>query len=104
MKRVTSSDSLAEAGHLKNLLEQAGIECFIRNEQLSGGIGEIPFLECAPELWVLDDARAADAARLIEAAKAPAENTTSWRCAECGELNEGQFAACWRCGAEDGAG
>lgn len=104
MKRVTTSESLAEIGHLKNLLEQAGVDCIIRNEQLVGGLGEIPFLECTPELWVLDDALAAEAERLIAASRAPVENAASWRCGRCGEDNEGQFAACWRCGSRDGAG
>ncbi|HEX5419569.1 MAG TPA: DUF2007 domain-containing protein [Gammaproteobacteria bacterium] len=100
MKRVYASEFLAEVGHFRNLLEQAGIACFIRNEQLSGAMGEIPFLECLPELWVLRDDELPRAKRLIdqqgETVAAP-----DWRCPSCGERNEGQFAACWRCGAED---
>ena len=55
MKRLTAHESLAHIGHLKNLLEQSGIACIIKNDQLSGGLGEIPFLDCLPELWVLQD-------------------------------------------------
>lgn len=97
MKRVFSSEFLAEVAHLKNLLEQAGIVCTIRNEQLSGGLGEIPFLDCLPELWV-DDREVERARRLIDDQQriVPA---ASWRCAECGETVEGQFAICWQCGA-----
>ncbi|MBN1239281.1 MAG: DUF2007 domain-containing protein [Gammaproteobacteria bacterium] len=100
MKRVHSSESLPEIGHLKNLLEQAGIACVVRNEQLSGGLGEIPFLECLPELWVLDDADLPRARRLIEQQQ---ESITApaWRCAACGSPSEGQFAVCWNCGAAD---
>ena len=53
MKRLITHESLAHIGHLKNLLEHSGIVCVIRNDQLSGGLGEIPFLECLPELWVV---------------------------------------------------
>jgi hypothetical protein len=100
MKRVYSSELLAEVGHFRNLLEQAGIACFIRNEQLSGAMGEIPFLECLPELWVLRDDELPRAKRLIDQQREPV-SAPDWRCPSCGERNEGQFAACWRCGAED---
>jgi hypothetical protein len=83
VKRLTSNESIAYLGHLKNLLEQSGIGCVIKNEQLSGGLGEIPFLECLPELWVVHDSQLAEA---------------------CGETNEGQFAACWHCGRVDDPG
>ncbi len=100
MKRVFQSESLAEVGHLRNLLEHAGIACVIRNEQLSGALGEIPFLECLPELWVLHDDELPRARRLIEQQREPVA-APDWRCAECAELNEGQFAACWCCGSPD---
>lgn len=105
MTRVYRGGSLAEVGHLKSLLEQAGIRCVIKNELLGAALGEIPFLECLPELWVLRDEQASDAEALIaesmvgvraEPARGPA-----WRCRTCGTSNEPQFAACWRCGAGD---
>lgn len=101
MKRIATSESLAEIGHLRNMLEQAGIRCSIRNEQLSGALGEIPFLECLPELWLVDERRVAEAEAIIAAARRAAPAAGPWRCAHCGETNEGQFAACWQCGRED---
>jgi len=89
---------------LKNVLEQSGIACVIRNAQLSGGLGEIPFLECLPELWVLYDQDLARATKLLNALEEPSEKTAQWRCADCGELNEGQFAACWHCSLADPRG
>jgi hypothetical protein len=100
MKRLYASESLAEIGHLRNLLRQAGIECIVRNEQLSGGLGEIPFLECLPELWVLDDEALPEARRLLEQQQETV-SAAAWQCAACGRPNEGQFAACWNCGAAD---
>lgn len=101
MKRLASSESLAYLGHLKNVLEQAGIVCLIKNEQLSGGLGEIPFLECLPELWVVRDEQLAEAESLLGDLERATARAPDWRCAACGELNEGQFAACWRCGRAD---
>ncbi len=101
MKRLTAHDSLAYVGLLKNVLEQSGIACVIKNDQLSGGLGEIPFLECLPELWVLEDRDLARATTLLKNLEEPSARTAKWRCTGCGELNEGQFAACWHCGTAD---
>ena len=105
MTRVFTGGSLAEVGHLKSLLELAGIRCFIKNELLSSGLGDIPFLECQPELWVLDDGRAAEAGTLIRESMVNAPRLMhgpSWTCRRCGASNEPQFGACWQCGAADG--
>ena len=101
MKRLASHESLAEIGHLKNVLEQAGIACVVKNEQLIGGLGEIPFLDCIPELWVLRDDQHQRAVELVEQQRSGAVDSAAWRCRRCGESNEGQFAACWHCGEAD---
>jgi hypothetical protein len=107
VKRIFTGDSLAEVGHLRNLLEQHGIACFIKNEQLSGALGEVPFLECLPELWVLDDAdQAAAETRVREFHRHDVAEGAGepWHCGRCGEDNEAQFAACWHCGRPDDRG
>ena len=101
MKRLIAHESLAHIGHLKNLLEQAGVACLIKNDQLSGGLGEIPFLDCLPELWVLRDEDAARARELLENMQSTDAERGEWRCRQCNEINEGQFAVCWHCGAAD---
>lgn len=98
MRRVFRSEFLAEVGHCRNLLEQAGIRCVIRNDKLSGGLGEIPFLECLPELWVLDDSDFDAARALIEDQNSMPSSARAWRCERCRESNEPQFAVCWQCG------
>jgi hypothetical protein len=105
MKRVWSGATLADTTHLKNLLEHAGIGSFIKNAYLGAVIGELPVYDSTPELWVLRDADAAEAEVVLRDALRPTDTARSqaWRCAACGESNEGQFAACWRCGASDGA-
>jgi len=98
MKRVASTESLAEIGHYRNVLEQQGIRCMIKNEQLSGALGEVPFLECLPELWVLNDADLDRAERLLAELKSETASGENWRCPDCKQDNEAQFAACWSCG------
>lgn len=90
----------AEAGLLKELLEGEGIACLLRNEQLFAALGEIPFLECFPELWVVDDEVWPRARLLLDSWLKGADNADSWRCPSCGESLEGQFGACWQCGRE----
>lgn len=99
MKKVTSAASLVEISHLKNLLQSEGIEAFIRNEHLGSIVGEMPFQEVWPQLWVKNDLDYDRAKQLIDTDKLLEESPSEpWVCANCGEENEGQFAACWCCG------
>ncbi len=99
MKKVTSSESLVTINHYRNLLASEGIPTVIRNEYLGAIIGEIPFQEVWPELWVKNDLDYDRAKQLIDAATLASESPSSpWRCRNCGTENEGQFAACWNCG------
>jgi hypothetical protein len=101
MKRVWSGSSLPDTAHFKNVLEHAGIECLIKNRELGGGVGDLPVFDASPELWVLDDQEEARAVRLLRDSSRPAANGAPWRCVQCGEDNEAQFAACWSCGSAD---
>ena len=98
MKKVASFDSLVTISHYKNVLISEGIPAFLKNEHLGGIIGEMPFQEVWPELWVENDLDYDRALQLIDAATIESESpTAAWRCRRCGEENEGQFAACWSC-------
>jgi hypothetical protein len=101
MKRVYTSQLSLMVGHLKNVLESEGIPCVMRNEYLGGGAGELPPTECWPELWVEDDVDYEKARRIVgETLKASETPGDPWACPRCGEHLEGQFDACWHCGAE----
>ncbi len=103
MKRVFSGINLADTTHLKNVLEQSGIGSFIKNTYLGSAVGELPVFDVSPELWVFVDADAPRAEAAIRDALRPqaAAGAQAWRCAQCDETNEQQFAACWRCGSTD---
>jgi len=88
------------AGLLKERLEQEGIACMLRNEELFAAMGEIPFLELRPELWVLDDEVLPRARLLVKSWLAADKDAVPWICPHCGERLEGQFGACWKCGRE----
>jgi hypothetical protein len=58
-------------------------------------MGDLPPAECQAEVWVLNDADAPLAERLLVAA---APTGPEWQCA-CGERLGAQFTQCWHCGA-----
>lgn len=99
MQLLYSSLKLHEIYHLKNLLETEGIRCQIRNELLSRLAGEIPFTECAPQLWLLDERDLERARAIVMDFGCGAVTSPAWRCPNCREPLEGQFSACWHCGA-----
>lgn len=87
------------AGHVKSLLELENIECVIKNENLTSGIGELPPVECWPEVWIIHDNNLAEAESIVQSVlHAGEDDLPSWQC-QCGETIEGQFDACWNCGA-----
>ncbi len=101
MKKICSVPDLVTAGHYRNLLENHGIPCLLRNELLGGAVGELPPQEVWPELWVQDDRDQDLAMRIIEEDRQqPDARFSAWTCPACGEHIDAQFGQCWHCGAE----
>jgi hypothetical protein len=98
VKLVARADHPLQAAIWADTLRAAGIRCEVRNTALSGALGEIPFLECAPQLWLVDDADETRARSILHALKQPVSGA-AWCCATCGEESEPQFGSCWKCGA-----
>jgi hypothetical protein len=91
----------AYASLLRERLEGEGIACLLRNDELSTALGEIPFVDCYPELWVVDSEIYPRARLLLDKWLAEgAQNWPEWSCPGCGETVEGQFQSCWKCGGE----
>jgi len=84
MKRVFTGINLADTTHLKNLLEQSSIGCFIKNTYLGAAVGDLPVFDVSPEIWVFADAHAASARHRIglrcktHASTSNASTTTYW--------------------------
>ena len=105
MKKLYSAQDPLMIGHLKNVLESQGINSVIKNIYLAGAVGELPPIECWPELWVVDDAEYSVAVEVLAKALAPLRSVNRpWKCKRCGEMIEGQFSECWNCGARQWLG
>lgn len=101
MRLIFSSANAAETSLFQTLLQAEGIESFTRHDQLSLTAGAVPFMEVMPELWVAKEEDEAKALSLIEQWQNQNEVAPEpWVCPQCGEQNEGQFGACWKCGYE----
>jgi hypothetical protein len=106
MKYLIQANSIVEGAELhllKSMLERTRIACTIRNENLAGGMGEIPFFECYPELWIIDEQDYDKAKEIVSSwRQAAGAKGAVWVCPDCDELIDGQFTACWQCGVERG--
>ena len=99
MKKVYSAKDPLMVGHLKNVLATFEIRCVTRNLDLSSAAGELPPIDCWPELWVVNDEELAQAKAILKKTLAPLESVKKpWRCRDCDEMVEGQFSECWNCG------
>ncbi|HIL92104.1 MAG TPA: DUF2007 domain-containing protein [Cycloclasticus sp.] len=97
MVKVFTAQDFIEVAFWKNYLEQQGIACQIRNEFLGGAMGEIPPIECWPELWLDDERDETVAKKYLNSDPLGEQNLPDWTCKHCGEESEGQFSHCWHC-------
>lgn len=92
---------MTEAHLIRGFLQSHGIDAIVRGDFLTGGWGELPVDACA--VWVTDDNRYTEADQLVQdflkGTMARIHGGKAWDCAHCGEHIEGQFTACWQCGA-----
>ncbi|QIA64806.1 DUF2007 domain-containing protein [Vibrio astriarenae] len=89
-----------EAHIVAQMLQQQGFQCEVRGDTLFSLQGELPFNEeTFPHVWLFDNALAPQAQAHIKEYLQQKASLKEWQCHECHELNEGQFGACWQCGA-----
>lgn len=105
MKQVHAARTALEAYLVRGFLNSHGIAAEVRGEFLTSGWGELPVDVCS--VWVTDDAQYAAANDLLVAflsgSFARMYSGERWTCPACGEKLEGQFTACWKCGAAKSA-
>jgi len=103
MKEVFCHPDPAVVGLKKSILEEAGIDCFIRNENTSatfgaGALGLVQSPIFDPNLCIVDDSRYAEAMAILKTVGQPLPaDRADWRCPKCGETVPGNFATCWNC-------
>lgn len=98
MKKLYSAANLPDAHLLRDLLAQAGIAARVFNENAQGGLGEIPFTQAYPEVWLVDERDFEPARRIVRQHDRPAEAGVAF-CPSCAEENPRNFQLCWKCGA-----
>ena len=99
MKKIFENFDFSRVGQVQSLLESHGIPTFLKNQFTSSVMGEVPFVEVCPQLYILDDSDFPAAQQLLGDSFEPALMGPDWVCPGCGAELEGQFGACWSCGA-----
>ncbi len=99
MHRLYQAGNRIEAQLLSDLLGHQGIDTAILGDYLSGAIGELP-ADIYPSVWLIDVADLPRAESLLAGflAEQSRDVGASWVCHRCGELIDGSFDLCWRCG------
>ncbi|WP_428772817.1 DUF2007 domain-containing protein [Vibrio sp.] len=96
--KIFQAQNPPEAHIVCELLKSEDILCEVRGEQLFGLQGELPIDQSTqPYVWLFEPRQQAQAEALIRDFMAPKTHRTVWRCPNCQELNEAQFAICWQC-------
>ena len=86
---------------IKQLLEERGIPCFVKNEFAIGAMGELSPMDIMPEVWINDPEWLPKATQFIGEFTAQQSSTDVWECTKCHEKNAGNFELCWQCGTDN---
>jgi len=97
MQRLYSAGNLPEAYLVRGLLAAAGIEARVFNEYAGGALGELPFTEVAPSVWIEEERDLTRARQVIASYEKPEAAPGSTRCDACGEESPRDFSICWQC-------
>ena len=98
MRKIYEHIDFARVGHFQSILEAADIGTHIKNLGAATASGEIPFVQCYPELWVSDDRDYERALKILQPYyDQESAELAPWKCPGCGELVEGEFGQCWNC-------
>ncbi len=66
MIKVFEDFDITLVGYYQSVLEANGIPTFMKNQFGTGGLGELPFVEVIPQLWVLNEAEVPRAIEMIQ--------------------------------------
>ncbi len=98
MIKVFENFDFSRVGQMQSLLESYGIKTFLKNQYSSSVMGEVPFVEVVPQLYVLEERDLARAKQVLQLDLPADEPDENWVCAACGIDVEGTFDRCWKCG------
>ncbi len=98
MIKIHLAHDIQQANLILHYLEQHNIKAIILNQYTQGALGELPFTQTYPEIWV-DESLGNKAKKLInEFEKLPLTDKTII-CKNCDENNPENFETCWSCGS-----
>ena len=100
MYKVYESFNLSHVGQLQSVLESNGIRTFLKNQFASSVMGEIPFVEICPQLFVLREQDIGKAKSLLQLSDEHEESSPAWVCPKCHSEVDGPFEVCWNCQTE----
>jgi hypothetical protein len=95
MPRLMQAPNLVMATLWADWLKAEGIGASVQREFLRSASGELPPDQCLPEVWIDDGDHETRALELLQILRHAPQRR--WVCA-CGELVEGGFQQCWKCG------
>jgi hypothetical protein len=96
--KVFENFDFSRVGQMQSLLEAHGIATFIRNQYGSSVMGEVPFVEVVPQLFVLRDEDYDRALELLRLDLPADDSRGDWVCPECGVDVDAPLGRCWKCG------
>lgn len=97
MRLVYTKENRFDVSAMRAFLESHGVPTLLKNEFTSSVMGEVPFFETWPEIWVVDELYDV-AAKLVAEQQEPVLTCSDWLCRECNEESPGTFDFCWQCG------
>ncbi len=100
MLKIYSAPTLPDAHLVLGFLAQAGIDARVFNENAQSVMGEIPFHQAWPEVWIMDAGDETQARELIRQIERPQMSSEASFCPHCHEENPSNFHTCWNCGRE----
>jgi hypothetical protein len=101
MIKVFEDFNFSRVGQMQSLLESHGIRTFLKNEFGSSVVGELPFVEVVPQLFVIEEGDLTRARELLSAETPDGQSAADWTCSECGTEVDGNFSQCWKCGTAE---
>ena len=74
MRKVYEDQDMTMVGYYQGLLEREGIATLVKNEYAQLAMGEVPFTQVYPELWVENEVDYKAAVELIRRVREDSEN------------------------------
>ena len=68
----------------------------VRNQFISGAMGELPAQDLEPELWLINADDLVFAERVLTSLKED-NSADAWVCNPCHEPQDAEFNLCWNC-------